>query len=74
MRVARPRHVLPAVQGSKNGRAKLTEQDVAEIREDAANGVAAKVIHRRFRSKVSYRQLSKIVSGGAWKHVAKEGR
>lgn len=54
--------------GSKNGRAKITEADVAEIRRAyAAGGITQQVLADRYG--IKQWAVSKIVNGIAWHHV-----
>lgn len=53
--------------GSKNSLAKLTESQVVEIRQAAANGEPASAIGRRFG--IHRARVSEIVRGAAWKRV-----
>lgn len=54
--------------GTRNGRAKLTENDVREIRRLADAGVFQREIGRRFG--VSHALVSFIVQRRQWRHVA----
>lgn len=54
--------------GSKNGNAKLTEEDIHEIRRLIANGLNNTVIAARFG--VVHGMISLIRLGKKWKHVA----
>lgn len=53
--------------GSRNGMAKLSEDDVAEIRKLAEAGEAGTVIAARYG--VHQSQISRILSGRRWKHT-----
>ncbi|MGY5035149.1 hypothetical protein ACWC9U_30750 [Streptomyces sp. 900116325] len=54
--------------GSKNGQAKLTEAEVADIRERVAAGELHRVLAAEYG--VSRSSVSRIVSRGGWKHIA----
>ena len=53
--------------GSRNGMAKLTEEQVAKIRELRAAGVGPTILAERFG--VGRTMIWKIVAGKFWKHV-----
>lgn len=53
--------------GSKNGKAKLTESDVWQIRQLSSSGVARKELAVRFA--VSLTAIDRIVNNQTWKHV-----
>jgi hypothetical protein len=53
--------------GSDNGRAKLTEADIPEIRGLLAEGVVQREIGRRYG--VASSQISNIKAGHRWNHV-----
>lgn len=57
----------PSKAGAKNGRAKLTEQDVLEIRERHARGEKRALVAERFG--VSPTLISQIVSRRVWAHL-----
>jgi hypothetical protein len=54
--------------GSGNGNAKLTENDVIDIREAARSGVSHSEQSRKYGVKVS--TISRIVAGVRWKHIS----
>jgi hypothetical protein len=54
--------------GSRNGHAKLTERQVAEIRNRAARGELQRTLASEYG--VSKPTISRIVNGGGWAHVA----
>lgn len=53
--------------GSKNGRARLTAEDVIEIRKRAESGVAPIVIFRDYD--VGLTTINKIIRRELWKHI-----
>lgn len=57
-----------SVSGSRNPRAKLTEDDVREIRSRHAEGESKRSLARRFR--VSPSQVHSVVTRRAWRSVA----
>lgn len=61
--VNKKRHVL----GERNGNAKLTEENVKQIRELSKLGTPRKNIAQQF--KVSYVTITFIVTGRSWSHV-----
>ena len=54
--------------GEANGRAKLTEDDVREIRRRHAAGASLASLSREYR--VSHRTIRLVVIGETWRHVA----
>lgn len=56
-----------AARGSRNGRTKLTEAQVIEIRRLNASGVSQLDLSRRFR--VDTGTMCRIINRGTWKHV-----
>ena len=56
--------------GSKNGQAKLTEEDIVAIRGLLARGETRRAIARRFGLS-SDNSINKIANGVAWTHVEK---
>lgn len=64
-RTDRGRHT--PMRGSRHGKAKLTEQDVREIRELAANGTSTAGLARRFA--VSEYCVYAVVNRVTWRHV-----
>lgn len=65
--LAKGRNSLVRAKGSRHGRAKLHETDVAEIRRRIAEGESQKVIAESFG--VNYRTISNIKTGVGWAHV-----
>jgi hypothetical protein len=55
-------------EGEKNGRAKLTEEDVIEIREKYASGKYSQV-NLAYIYGVHQSHISRIVNNGEWKHI-----
>lgn len=53
--------------GSKNGRAKLTEEQVLQIKAAYLSGETPTKLAKRFE--ISRRSVANIVSGRSWKHV-----
>ena len=56
-----------STQGSRHGRAVLTEEDVLDIRERADRGEKQKIIAQAYG--VSQARISQILNGKAWTHV-----
>lgn len=54
--------------GSRNGQAKLTERQVAEIRQRAAQGERRRLLADEF--KVSETTIYRLANGEGWRHVA----
>ena len=54
--------------GDKNGRAKLTEQDVIIIRERWKNGATRKELYEAY-PQVSQVSIRDIINGKTWKHL-----
>lgn len=54
--------------GSRNGQAKLTERQVAEIRRRAALGERRRLLANEF--KVSESTINRLAKGEGWRHVA----
>jgi hypothetical protein len=52
--------------GSRHGRAKLTEQDVRDIKDLASNSTLEQVA---YRYGISFQHVGKIVRGKKWKHL-----
>lgn len=61
------RSISEKKRGRKHHNAKLTEEDVKEIKIMLKNGVSRKDIMNKFN--VSYKNLSKIANNKTWKHV-----
>jgi len=61
------RSISEKKRGSKHHNAKLTEEDVKEIKTMLKNGVSRNDIMKMFN--VSYKNLSKIATGKTWSHV-----
>lgn len=61
----------PSVQGSRNGRARLTEVQVREVLEDLVLGVPQGRIAQRLG--VSRELVSKIARRELWKHITRPG-
>lgn len=55
--------------GDYNGRAKLTEQDVINIRTRAKNNEPLLQIYEDYKDKVKYKSIYNIVMGYCWKHI-----
>lgn len=56
--------------GSKNPRAKLTEEDVIEIRNRKyINGESTKNIYQDYKERISLSAFEKVVLGSTWKHI-----
>lgn len=67
--VERGRHVPPPLKvGVENSSAKLTEENVREIRALWASGLKRFPIAKRFN--VSFKTIVRIVDGEGWRHVA----
>lgn len=58
--------------GSFNGRAKLSEEDVVEIRQAYANHLRQKDVYKKFQNKISWTSFQSIWQGKVWKHIMPE--
>lgn len=65
--VKKNRHWVPTRKGDANGRAKLTEDDVREIRRLRSNGVREIDVAQQFR--VSVDTVSSIFGRRTWSHI-----
>ena len=59
-------------QGEKNGRAKLTEQDVIQIRTLYQNGISRKECYELFKDKISESGFGAVWLGETWKNIMPE--
>ena len=58
------------VTGSKNPRAKLTEEDVIEIRRRKyIENESTKSIYQDYKERISASAFEKVVLGSTWKHI-----
>jgi hypothetical protein len=64
----RNRSHLPLKVGSGNGRSKLTEATVREIRERRSRGATLRGLAREFG--VNHKTIAEAIDGRKWKHVA----
>lgn len=55
--------------GSENGRAKLTDSDVRDIRMRRKNGEVLKVVYEDYKDKVSYGSFANVWSYQNWKSI-----
>lgn len=55
--------------GQKNGRTKLTDQDVYNMRLRYKNGELAKDIYEDYKDKITYRSFQNILCYRNWKHI-----
>lgn len=55
--------------GSKNGKAKLTEQDVFNIRLQKKNGLSKEFVYNQFKDKLSKGSFTNVWCGYNWKHI-----
>lgn len=55
--------------GSSNGRAKMTEEEVMQIRRRYANGESASEIYKTYKDKISKSTLDAIAHGKTFKHL-----
>lgn len=58
--------------GSKNGRAKLTEADVIDIRNCYNNHIPFKKVYEKYGNKIGKRGLQKVWWFQTWKHIHPE--
>ena len=58
--------------GESNGRAKLTEEDVIEIRTAYNNHRKQKEIYNKFKEKTSWSNFQLVWQGRSWKHIMPE--
>lgn len=58
--------------GSNNGRTKLTEHDVAEIRAAYNNHERRKDVYERYKDRISFSGFAAIWDGTTWNHVNME--
>lgn len=59
-------------QGDKNGRAKLTEQDVLFIRQKFKEGCSKKECYEFFKDKISLGGFARVWTGQTWQHIMPE--
>ena len=58
--------------GSNNGRAKLTEQDIIEIRTAYANHERQAEVYKKFQNKISFSSFQAAWQGQTWAHIMPE--
>lgn len=58
--------------GENNGRARLTEEDVIEIRLAYKNKLRRRTVYEKFKDKVSFHSFAKVWDGSSWKMVMPE--
>ena len=59
-------------QGSSNGRAKLTEEDVIKIRTLYAQGISKANCYKMFKNKITEGGFTRVWSGRTWTHIMPE--
>lgn len=59
-------------QGDKNGRAKLTKQDVLFIRQKFKEGCSKKECYEFFKDKISLGGFARVWTGQTWQHIMPE--
>lgn len=55
--------------GARNGRARLTEQDVIDIRTRKAHGETASSVYQDYQDKLTYGSFHNVFCGYNWKHI-----
>lgn len=63
---------LTDVIGSHNPKAKLTEEDVIQIRQAYANHERQKDVYKEFENKISFGYFQNLWQGRSWSHVMPE--
>lgn len=58
--------------GQNNGRAKLTEQDVIEIRKAYANHLKQKDVYEKYKDIISFGYFQNLWQGRSWSHIMPE--
>lgn len=58
--------------GSNNGRSKLTEEDVIEIRIAYNNHLKQKDVYEKYKDIISFNHFQNIWQGRSWKHIMPE--
>ncbi len=58
--------------GENNGRAKLTEQDVIEIRKAYANHLKQKDVYEKYKDIISFGYFQNLWQGRSWSHIMPE--
>lgn len=58
--------------GESNGRAKLTEQDIIDIRTSYNNHEKQKEVYKKYESLISFNHFQNIWQGRVWSHIMPE--
>ena len=58
--------------GSNNGRARLTEEDVVEIRKAYARHERQKEVYKKYKDKIKFSSFQGVWRGYCWKHIMPE--
>ena len=58
--------------GSNNGRAKLKEEDVVEIRTAYANHERQAEVYKKFQNKIAFSSFQAVWQGQTWSHIMPE--
>ena len=58
--------------GENNGRSKMTEQEVKEIRKAYANHEHQKEVYKKYKDKISFSYFQNLWQGKAWAHIMPE--
>lgn len=58
--------------GEENGRAKLTEEDVKEIRISYQNHLPQKEVYEKYKDIISFNHFQNVWQGRVWKHIMPE--
>ena len=59
-------------QGQSNGRAKLTTEDVINIRKDYATGLSRQESYQKYKDKISESGFGRVWNGKTWTHIMPE--
>lgn len=59
-------------QGENNGRTKMTNQEVAYIRECYDSHMRRREVYKQFKDKISFSAFASIWDGSTWKHIKPE--
>lgn len=55
--------------GNENGRAKLNEEDVYDIRKRRKNGETRKEVYEFYKDRLTFGSFNNVWYGGNWKHI-----
>lgn len=61
-----------ATYGENNGRSKLTEEDVVEIRKAYNNHLKQKDVYKKYEDKISFGYFQNLWQGRSWAHIMPE--